>query len=589
MQPVIIVASRPAVAAGAAVTAEPPLIIDGGADFSTWLMPEGKVAEEAEQQLALAGPMSDPGVALAQPVFPLWLPPAAVLDRAEIAPTFGTGIAADPTATVTPAAARPDQPEALPMDTSQLSLTAAEATDDSLQRYPVQPPMADVAAGPPADPDAPRLTVAVTAPTPMRAIAAARDAPEVVAAPPFAASMDGPVFSLGAAHPTPPVPDSTPSQATPQPIAVGAAPMKAGASNAPSDRLETNGRAAAKDLGETWIGVTGADVAHPSAKPAVPASPVPAAEHPPGPDMPYHSPPLGDWSASQALFAGLGYLAPAVTPSAPTAPSTDPAKEPDAAASHTPTAPSPDPAVTVFLAAEPPASAEQAVTSLPDLALNRDRTDISQAATTTPMAPIAPHPIAAPRATTPQIVVRPWGSSDPNRLAALPVDQRENAAEIALGPLPTVPAFGATTGTATPAAPPALPQLAAQIVHNLAGPADGTIEITLAPAELGKVRLRMRPDARDPERMVVVLSFDRPETHDLFRRHADQLAEAIRSAGYSGVDIGFDRRESTSDGAQTAPAPTDESVASPPDPANAPITAIAALRLGTSATLDLRL
>ena len=39
--------------------------------------------------------------------------------------------------------------------------------------------------------------------------------------------------------------------------------------------------------------------------------------------------------------------------------------------------------------------------------------------------------------------------------------------------------------------------------------------------------------------MVVMLCFDRPETMNLFRRHADQLAEIIRSAGYSGVDISF--------------------------------------------------
>ena len=51
----------------------------------------------------------------------------------------------------------------------------------------------------------------------------------------------------------------------------------------------------------------------------------------------------------------------------------------------------------------------------------------------------------------------------------------------------------------------------------------------------------MQADAQNPERMVVMLTFDRPETLDLFRRHADQLADALREAGYSGADISFGR------------------------------------------------
>jgi hypothetical protein len=85
----------------------------------------------------------------------------------------------------------------------------------------------------------------------------------------------------------------------------------------------------------------------------------------------------------------------------------------------------------------------------------------------------------------------------------------------------------------------AVPHLAAQLVAGLATPKPGVTEISLSPAELGRVKLRLQADAQNPDRMVVMLSFDRPETLDLFRRHADQLTEVIRSAGYTGVDIGF--------------------------------------------------
>lgn len=81
-------------------------------------------------------------------------------------------------------------------------------------------------------------------------------------------------------------------------------------------------------------------------------------------------------------------------------------------------------------------------------------------------------------------------------------------------------------------------QLAAALL--VAGP--DTIELALSPEELGKVRLQLQVDGQDPGRMVVMLSFERPETMDLFRRHADQLAEVIRSAGYDSVDIGFSQQ-----------------------------------------------
>ena len=91
-------------------------------------------------------------------------------------------------------------------------------------------------------------------------------------------------------------------------------------------------------------------------------------------------------------------------------------------------------------------------------------------------------------------------------------------------------------GTQVPAA---LAQLSGQITTALAQRSDGATDIALSPDELGRVHMTLQADAQNPDRMVVYLSFDRPETLDLFRRHADQLAEAIRSAGYAGADINF--------------------------------------------------
>jgi hypothetical protein len=126
---------------------------------------------------------------------------------------------------------------------------------------------------------------------------------------------------------------------------------------------------------------------------------------------------------------------------------------------------------------------------------------------------------------------------------------------------PVLPATGPAGSTATAAAMP-VTQVAAQISAALGRTSDGATEFALSPEELGHVRLRLEPDAANPDRMVVMISFERPETLDLFRRHAGELAEAIRAAGYSGADIGFeqhggngtpDRRDETRTPGFTAP------------------------------------
>jgi hypothetical protein len=86
---------------------------------------------------------------------------------------------------------------------------------------------------------------------------------------------------------------------------------------------------------------------------------------------------------------------------------------------------------------------------------------------------------------------------------------------------------------------PNLPQLASQITAALVSRPDGQVEISLSPDELGHLRLTLQPDSKDPDRVVVTLVFDRPDTLDLFRRNADQLADALRAAGYEAADLSF--------------------------------------------------
>ena len=202
-------------------------------------------------------------------------------------------------------------------------------------------------------------------------------------------------------------------------------------------------------------------------------------------------------------------------------------------------------------------------------------------------APLTDAPAPQPRTDTPPdpaahgvlATVPAWLRGVPAWLEIAGLEQREAEGMVALGP---APASVVAAPVGVPALPSAPPPIATQVLQGLALHQDGTTEITLAPEELGTVRLRLRPDSRDHERMVVMLSFDRPETLDLFRRHGEQLAEAIRSAGYAGVDIGFEQ------GGET-PGHSDRPPDTPAPPETALLPPLPAPRSLTGAALDLRL
>lgn len=129
----------------------------------------------------------------------------------------------------------------------------------------------------------------------------------------------------------------------------------------------------------------------------------------------------------------------------------------------------------------------------------------------------------------PVLQVLPWSDGLPDR-----VDRFDSP----LSALSSVSTSGVATSSGGPLSLP-VQQVAMQLAGVLVQASDRATELALAPEELGKVRLRLEPDAANPDRLTITINVERPETLDLFRRHAGELADAIRAAGYSGADIDF--------------------------------------------------
>jgi hypothetical protein len=96
----------------------------------------------------------------------------------------------------------------------------------------------------------------------------------------------------------------------------------------------------------------------------------------------------------------------------------------------------------------------------------------------------------------------------------------------------------------------------------VAGADGGTVEIRLDPPELGRVQIQLVPT--DGGLQATVLA-DRPETGDLLRRHAAELARALGEAGYGEVSLDF---------AAGGEAPRDEAPAPPRAAWSAPLAAV---------------
>ncbi len=142
------------------------------------------------------------------------------------------------------------------------------------------------------------------------------------------------------------------------------------------------------------------------------------------------------------------------------------------------------------------------------------------------------------------------------------------APEAGPAPGPAAPAGTSAAPTAVAAAPVPPQGLGALAVSIAAGPGAGTIEVTLAPAELGEVQLSL---AREGEHLRVQVIAERPETLDLLRRHGDSLLADLRAAGFAQTSLSFAGRDGTA-GGQDRPggAPPDPRPPAPETPALAP-------------------
>ncbi len=133
-------------------------------------------------------------------------------------------------------------------------------------------------------------------------------------------------------------------------------------------------------------------------------------------------------------------------------------------------------------------------------------------------------------------------------------------------PLPPLP----DRVTAKPAEPsPLPPSLAPQIIQTVHHAATDTVELTLNPEELGRLRFEL---TRNGEHMHITLMVERPETLDLLRRNTDALLSEFRQAGYAGASLSFGQSGQGATGQHpaqppppVAPQPIPHS-ASPPQP-----------------------
>ncbi|WP_132693554.1 flagellar hook-length control protein FliK [Rhodovulum steppense] len=119
----------------------------------------------------------------------------------------------------------------------------------------------------------------------------------------------------------------------------------------------------------------------------------------------------------------------------------------------------------------------------------------------------------------------------------------------------------------------------AEALHRAA---DGAVELTLSPEELGRVRLTLAPGENG---ITVTINADRADTLDLMRRHADLLGNAMRELGYGEVVLDF-RGKGGRQGQAPDSAPTPGMTGDDSAPSAPPATAGRTMAAGG---LDLRL
>lgn len=126
-------------------------------------------------------------------------------------------------------------------------------------------------------------------------------------------------------------------------------------------------------------------------------------------------------------------------------------------------------------------------------------------------------------------------------------------------------------------------QVARQIAEAFQSAAQRSVDITLSPEELGRVRLALSSTEAG---IVMHVTAERPETLELMRRHIAELGQEFQDIGYADISFSFAGEDAQQgDTSETDPAPIVESA---PD---APIADTIEIALSTAAPtgVDIRL
>ncbi len=164
---------------------------------------------------------------------------------------------------------------------------------------------------------------------------------------------------------------------------------------------------------------------------------------------------------------------------------------------------------------------------------------------------------------------------------------------VAAGPIamsgPTAPSIQIGAAASPAATSETAQRIAQQLADVTARAGRREAEIALAPAELGRVRIRLM--AMDGALQVAILA-ERPETLDLMRRHIAELGAEFRAQGYERVDFTFSQPGGDAGGGTADGAPPEgrgaRQSAPVADTIPAPDSAGSRVRSATG-TLDLRL
>jgi hypothetical protein len=155
-------------------------------------------------------------------------------------------------------------------------------------------------------------------------------------------------------------------------------------------------------------------------------------------------------------------------------------------------------------------------------------------AAATPAAPVIAPPVAPPQGGLAAALSAAMGgaaeTAGPADAALAPFEQR------AAAPLATSLAPATPQTMAAPDIPRQIALRIAQAAEGGPGGARGTVELSLSPEELGRVRLRLHPSEAG---LSVTITAERPETLDLLRRNIDLLARDFREIGYEGTQFEF--------------------------------------------------